>query len=53
MLFAAVGTSHSQTDNKTRSVKQTKCTKRRRYLYTAACGLVVCTPTQALANQRP
>jgi hypothetical protein len=60
-----VGTSHSQTENQTPSfghshtdsqtpsVKQTLCNKRRQYLYTAAFGLIVHTPTQALANQRP
>jgi hypothetical protein len=45
--------SHSHTDKQTPSVKQTTCSKRRQYLYTAACSLAACTPTQALANQRP
>jgi hypothetical protein len=44
---------HSQADKQTSSVEQTTCSKRRQYLYTAACGLAVRTPTQALANQRP
>jgi hypothetical protein len=38
---------HSQAD------KQTQHCERRQYLYTAAGGLALHTPTQALANQRP
>jgi hypothetical protein len=48
-----VGTSHSQTDKQTPSVEQTPRSERRQYLYTAVRDLVACTPTQALANQRP
>jgi hypothetical protein len=44
---------HSHTDKQTPSVEQTTCSKRRQYLYAAACGLATRTPTQALANQRP
>jgi hypothetical protein len=30
----------------------TQCSKSKRYLYTTACSLAVCTPTQALPNHR-
>jgi hypothetical protein len=55
---------HSHTDGQTPSitvkqtskllsVEQTPRSERWLLLYTAVCDLVACTPTQALANQRP